>query len=238
MCARAPPADDAVMRIEKIMTHDVITVAPDTPLKDVALLLVANRISGVPVCGPDGEVLGVVSEADILRKAEGFAPDVGRAMAWLLRRLDGELDKISARTAGDAMTAPALTVGPAHQVSEVARLMVDHAVNRVPVVAGDRLVGIVSRADIVRAFTRSDEEIEHEVREDVLLGIMLLVPEEFDVSVENGRVVVSGRVNTQEDAQILVRCVQRIPGVLDVEADLRWELGEAPRGKHVGSGRA
>src|SRR5665647_3559680 len=155
------------MRIEKIMTRDVITAAPDTPLKVVAQLLVDNRISGVPVCGPNGEVLGVVSEADILRKEEGVSPDLARPLAWLVRRLDGELDKIGARTAGEAMTAPALTVRPTQHTSAVARLMVDYAINRVPVVAGDRLVGIVSRADLVRAFTRSDEEIEREIREDV-----------------------------------------------------------------------
>jgi len=224
------------MRIEKIMTRDVITVAPDTSLKDVAQLLVDNRISGVPVCGPNGEVLGVVSEADILRKEEGISPDLSRPIAWLVRKLDGELDKIRARTAGEAMTAPALTVRPAQHASDVARLMVDYTINRVPVVAGDRLVGIVSRADLVRAFTRSDEEIEREIREDVLLEIMLLAPGDVDVSVENGRVVMSGRLTTREDAEILERCVRRVPGVLDVEADLRWSPGASRRSRHVESG--
>jgi CBS domain-containing protein len=224
------------MRIEKIMTRDVITVAPDTSLKDVAQLLVDNRISGVPVCGPNGEVLGVVSEADILRKEEGISPDLSRPIAWLVRKLDGELDKIRARTAGEAMTAPALTVRPTQHASDVARLMVDYTINRVPVVAGDRLVGIVSRADLVRAFTRSDEEIEREIREDVLLEIMLLAPGDVDVSVEKGRVVMSGRLTTREDAEILERCVRRVPGVLDVEADLHWSPGDSRRSRHVESG--
>jgi CBS domain-containing protein len=227
------------MRIEKIMTRDVITVAPDTSLKDVAQLLVDNRISGVPVCGPNGEVLGVVSEADILRKEEGVSPDLARPLAWLVRRLDGELDKIGARTAGEAMTAPALTVRPTQHASAVARLMVDYSINRVPVVAGDRLVGIVSRADLVRAFIRSDEEIEREIREDVLLEIMLLAPGDIDVSVENGRVVMSGRLTTREDAEILERCVRRVPGVLDVEvSDLTWSPGDSRGSRHVESGRA
>jgi len=218
------------------MTRDVITVAPDTPLKVVAQLLVDHRISGLPVCGPNGEVLGVVSEADILRKEEGVSPDLSRPIAWLARKLDGELDKILARTAGEAMTAPALTVRPTQRASDVARLMVDNSINRVPVVAGDRLVGIVSRADLVRAFTRSDEEIEREIREDVLLEIMLLAPGDVDVSVENGRVVLSGRLTTREDAEILERCVRRIPGVLDVEADLRWSPGDSRRSRHMESG--
>jgi len=219
------------------MTRDVVTVAPDTPLKDVARLLVANGISGVPVCGANGEVLGVVSEADILRREEGFSPELARPIAWLVDKLDGELGKIGARTAGEAMTAPALTVRPTQHASEVARLMVDHMINRVPVVSGDKLVGIVSRADLVRAFTRSDAEIEREIRQEVLLELMLLPPGEVDVSVENGRVVLSGRVGTREDAELLERCVRRIPGVLDVEAELGWTHDDSRRGRRVESGR-
>ena len=218
----AAAADDAVMRVEQIMTRDVITVAPDMLLKDVAQLLVDNRISGVPVCGPKGEVLGVVSETDILRKEEGFSPDLPRLLAWLVSRLDGELQKITARTAGEAMSAPALTVRPTQHVSEVARVMVDTMINRLPVVNGNGLVGIVSRADLVRAFTQADDAIKSEVRDDVLRRTMLLSPGDFEISVEQGRVRVSGRVSTQADAEILKRCVQRIPGVLDVETDLQW----------------
>jgi CBS domain-containing protein len=226
-----PPdvADHVVMRIAEIMTREVITVSPETPLKEVARLLVTNRISGVPVCGPSGEVLGVVSEADILRKEEGVSPDLSRPLAWLARSLDGELDKVRARTAGEAMTAPALTVRPTQDVSEAARAMVDHVINRVPVVSDDRLVGIVSRADVVRAFIRSDEEIEHEIREDVLLRTMLLNTGDVDVSVGEGCVVLRGQVSTQEDAEILVRCVRRIPGVLEVETELRWHTPDSRR---------
>jgi CBS domain-containing protein len=225
------------MRIEKIMTCDVISVAPEMSLKDVARLLVAHRISGVPVCGPNGEVLGVVSEADILRKEEGVSTDLARPLAWLARKLDGELDKISARTAGEAMTTPALTVRPTQHVSDVARLMVDYTINRVPVVAGGRLVGIVGRADLVRAFIRTDAEIESEIRKEVLLEIMLLAPGEVEFTVENGRVVMSGHLNTREDAELLERYVRRVPGVLEVVSDLRWSRREA-RARHVESGWA
>jgi CBS domain-containing protein len=208
------------MRVESIMTREVISVPADMALKDVARVLVSNRISGVPVCGPHGEVLGVVSEADILRKVEGFSPDVSGPMAWLLHHLDGELDKVEARTAAGAMTTPALTARPAQQVSEIARLMVDNRVNRLPVVAGGRLVGIVSRADLVRAFTRTDEEIEREIRDEVLLRTMLLVPGEVDIQVKSGVVTMRGGVGTQQDAEILEHCVRRVPGVLDIRAEI------------------
>jgi CBS domain-containing protein len=220
---RTPPVRTMhEMRIQEIMTREVITVTPETPLKDVARLLVAHGISGVPVCGPNGTVLGVVSEADVLRKEEGIAPELARPLAWLVRHLDGELGKIGAHTAGESMSAPALTVRPTQHVSEVARLMVDYSVNRLPVVAKDGLVGIVSRADLVRAFVRSDSEIEHEIRNDVLVRTMLLEPGEVDVVVEDSVVTLRGHVRAKQDAEIVERCVRRVPGVLDVENALRW----------------
>ena len=226
------------MRVEKIMTRDVLTVASETPLKEVARLLVANGISGVPVCDASGHVLGVVSEVDILRKEEGVSPEMARPLAWLVRQIDGELAKISADTAGEAMTAPALTVRPTQQVQEVARLMIDYRVNRIPVVGPEGLVGIVSRADLVRAFIRSDEEIEREIRNDVLLETMMLEPGDVDVTVHDGRVVLSGRLHTHEDAEILERFVRRVPGVLDVEVEMGWESGDSFLDRHAGSNRA
>jgi CBS domain-containing protein len=224
--ADAPHAagtDDGRMRIQEIMTREVITVTPETPLKDVARLLVEHGISGVPVCGANGTVLGVVSEVDILRKEEGISPELARPLAWLVRRLDDELAKIGSHTAGESMSAPALTARPTQHVSEVARLMIDNSVNRLPVVSNDGLVGIVSRADLVRAFVRSDGEIEHEIRSDVLLRTMLLEPGQVDVVVENSVVTLRGYVPGKPDAEIIERCVRRVPGVLEVENALQWD---------------
>src|SRR5579864_8399843 len=123
------------MKIERLMTHEVATVRPDTSLKDVAALLTERHISGVPVCAEDGKVLGVVSEADILRTEQGIGPDVGGRLQWFFRRLDDDLDKVRARTAGAAMTAPALTVRPTDQTHVAARLMLLHHINRLPVVS-------------------------------------------------------------------------------------------------------
>jgi len=208
------------MKIEVVMTRDVLTVAPETPLKEVAGLLTRNHVSGAPVVDEEGAVLGVVSEADILRKVEGFSPEVGGRLAWVLRRLDGELEKICARTAGEAMTTPPLTVRPTQQVSEAARLMADHRINRLPVMSRGKLVGIISRADVLRAFERSDDELEREIREDVLRGALWLAPETFHVHVEDGVVALRGRVRTRQDAEDVVRLVRRVPGVLDVSAEL------------------
>ncbi len=208
------------MRVEKVMTRDVVTVAEDAPIKDVATLLTRNHISGVPVCDADGAVVGVVSEADVLRKEEGLSPDLGGRLRWLFRRLDGELAKVAARTAREAMTSPALTIRPTQQVSEAAHLMLAHRINRLPVVSRGKLVGIVSRADLLRAFERSDSELEREIREEVFRGALWLSPETFEIHVEDGVVTLRGQVGTRQDAEDVVRFVRRVPGVLEVSADL------------------
>jgi CBS domain-containing protein len=210
------------MRVEQVMTRDVITVAPESPLKDVARLLVESRISGVPVCAADGRILGVVSEADILRREDAASQVVPRVLAWLLDRFDGGAHKTGVRTAADVMTLPAITARPGQSAADVARLMVDNKINRLPVVTNGKLVGIVSRADLVRAFTRGDAEIEQEIREDVIFRTLLLVPDDFTVIVREGRAEIRGEVRTEEDAEILTRCVGRIPGVLAERADVTW----------------
>lgn len=208
------------MRVESVMTREVVTVTEDVPIKDVAALLTRCHISGVPVCDADGAVVGVVSEADVLRKEEGLAPGVGGRFAWLFRRVDDELAKVAARTAGEAMTSPALTIRPTQQVAEAAQLMISHKINRLPVVARGKLVGIVSRADLLRAFARSDDDLEREIREEVFRGALWLEPETFDIHVEDGVVTLRGRVGTRQDAEDVVRFVRRVPGVLEVSADL------------------
>jgi CBS domain-containing protein len=208
------------MKVERIMTRDVLTVAPELPLKQVAALLTDNHISGAPVCDADGAVVGVVSEADILRRAEGVPPNVGGRFRWLIHRLDGELGKVAARTAGEAMTSPPLTIRPTQPVAEAAQLMLQHRINRLPVVRRGALVGILSRADVLRAFERPDSELEEEIREDVLREALWMTPEAFHVHVEDGVVTLRGRVATEQDAVDVVRFVRRVPGVLDVSADL------------------
>jgi CBS domain-containing protein len=214
------------MKIERLMTRDVVSVTPDTPLKVVAQLLSANHISGLPVCDLKGAVLGVVSEADILRTEQGIGPDVGGRLRWFFRRLDDDLDKLRARTAGEAMTAPALTVRPVDQVSAAARLMLGYRINRLPVVSQGKLVGILTRADLVRAFHRTDDEITKEIRDDVLRGELWIAPETLAVTVEDGVVTVSGPVGTELDVESVIHSIRRVPGVVDVHSELHSRARE------------
>jgi len=202
------------MRVAELMTPDVLTVTPETPLKDVAELLSARGISGAPVVDEAGRVLGVVSEADILAK-ERRPPKQAR-LGRLLGHTEPGDAKAAARTAGEAMTAPALTIAPDRRVDAVAAVMLDRGVNRLPVVGRDgALVGIVTRADLVRAFVHTDEQIEREIREDVFLHELWLDPADFDLTVRNGEVTITGP-RTDGERELIERRIRLVPGVVSV----------------------
>lgn len=218
-----------MMIVRDVMTEDVLTVLPDTPLKDVAQLLVSRGISGVPVVAVDGAVLGVVSEADLLVKEQGADAITHRPLARI--RGEGEettaqLGKLRAVTAGEAMTAPAITVTPGRSIHEAAAIMTARHVNRLPVVDGHQLVGIVTRADLVRAYVRSDEELAGSIRQDVILKLLWLDPSIFALAVEDGVVSISGRVERRSTAEILERTIRLVPGVVDVHASVTWWLDD------------
>ena len=206
------------MRVRQLMTEGVITVAPDTSLRDAATVLVEHGVSGVPVVA-DGEVVGVLSEGDIVMKASG-GTERGALLTWLFD-LGIENERITARTVGEAMSSPAVTIAPNRPVHEAARLMVDEGVNRLPVVEKGKLVGILTRADIVRAFTRADGELADEIRDDILRRTFWAEPGSVKVAVTEGRVTLVGEVETEADMEMLPLFVSRVPGVVSVSTDLR-----------------
>jgi len=208
------------MKVKDVMTTEVATVEPDASLKDVARLLAERRISGVPVVAAEGEVVGVVSEADILFKECGEDGPQG-VLAWLIE--PGGIAKLDARTAREEMTSPARTIGPERPVAEAAKRMLEEAVNRFPVVDGDgRLLGIVTRADLVRAFVRPDAAIAREIREDVILKTLWIAPEALVVSVDRGAVRIGGHVESKSDAELIEAFARRVPGTVSVETELTW----------------
>jgi CBS domain-containing protein len=217
------------VKISELMHRDVISVSPETTLKDVAALLVRHRISGVPVCGPDGRVLGVVSEADILLKEQGVPLELGGFLGRLLDDAYGDSVRFDATTAGQAMTAPAVTVAPDQPVAEAARLMTARHVNRLPVVTGSTLVGILTRADLVRAFDRDDAAIADEIADDVLLRTLWIEPGSMDVRVDSGVVTLEGGVETRTIAEIVESYVRRVPGVVAVHSELTWAVDDTER---------
>ncbi len=230
------------MHVSDIMKRSVVTVRPEDSLRDVAERLVEHGISGVPVVGDSGAVLGIVSEADFLIRERGL-PEVHPR---LLDRLFGrgaerpaaELAKLAAKTAGEAMTSPAIVVTADTPVREAARIMSDRRINRLPVIEGEQLVGIVTRADIVRAFVRTDEELRAAVLDDVVRRAMWLDDRQVSVDVDGAVVRVTGTVERRSDVATLERLIREIPGVLDVVLDVSWRLDDAdirpPRQDMVG----
>ncbi len=219
------------MDVGSIMRRPVVTVRPETSLREVARLLVEHGISGVPVVDASGAVLGVVSEGDFVIR-EGGAP---RERPRLLDRLFGgetgptpeELAKVHATTAGEAMTAPAITADPRTHLADAARTMVERAVNRLPIVEDGRLVGIVSRADLVRAFVQSDDELRTTIVEDVVRRAMWLDDRKLGIDVADGRVTITGTLERRSDAGILERLIEQVPGVIAVTVETDWRFDDS-----------
>ena len=219
------------MRVRELMTEKVLTIGSEAPIKDVARILVDNGISGLPVCDIEGHVLGVISEGDILYKVHDPAEEHrGGPLGWII---DGtpntEYVKAQALTAGKAMTSPAITIAPYESVAQAAGIMCERGVNRLPVVKDEKLVGIVTRADLVRAFTRTDAEIEQELKKDVLDRMMWIDPGKVEVNVHSGVAALSGRLQTRSDVELLNRLAARVPGVVAVESTVVWDVDDTTR---------
>lgn len=211
------------MRVEDVMTTEVVTVEPGTSLKEVATILIERGISGLPVVEGD-EVVGVISEADLIAKERSGPHPRGGLLGRLLDRPDAREElKLDARVAREAMTAPAITIPAYWSVATAAERMLSEGINRLPVIAKGRLIGLVTRADLVRAFARSDAEIEREVREHVALEQELTYDRNpLDVRIRDGETTLTGRVDRRSLAELLPKMVARVPGVVGVQSELTW----------------
>ena len=217
------PADArrTAYRVANLMTPGPLTVRPSTPLKDVAELLSQHGISGVPVIEHDS-IVGIVSQTDIVAKERAPLVKRGRLARWFGRAPKRAVrDRYEARTAGQAMTSPAITIESWQTASSAVALMLDRDVGRLPVVQDGKLVGIVTRADLVRAFTRSDDEIERDIREEVLLRTFWIPDHDIQVTVRNGEVALEGVVESELVGELLGEAVRSVPGVVAVQTTLR-----------------
>jgi CBS domain-containing protein len=205
-------------RVSDVMTTSVVTVDRITPYKEIARLLAEHRISGLPVLKMGREVAGVVTEADLLAAQARTARrlrSAGRRTWPLPRRQHPGL------TAGELMTAPAVTIGPHATVPAAARLMDSHHIRRLPV-TDDRgiLVGVVSRRDLLSVFLRPDEDIAADVR-TVLDEILLAEPADADVNVRNGIVTLTGTPGPTAGPHgdlipLAIRLMWDVDGVVDI----------------------
>jgi CBS domain-containing protein len=206
-------------RVSDVMTTSVVTVDRITPYKEIARLLAEHRISGLPVIRMGHEVAGVVTEADLLAAQEQTARRLRSVAhrAWWPRR--GQ--RHPALTAGELMTAPAITISPNATVPATARLMNTHHVRRLPVVdSAGRLVGVVSRRDLLSVFLRPDEDITADIRK-ILDEILLAEPAEADVTMRNGIVTLIGTLSPRTGPHgdlipLATQLMWDVDGVVDI----------------------
>ena len=211
------------------MTTRVIWVKKDATFREMAVALKEHRVSAFPVVDDDHKVIGVVSEADMLTK-EALDDEPG-VLAGILHRRDQA--KARGVTAGDLMTTAVVAVRPEDTVEHAAKLMYDRRVKRLPVTDADgHLVGIISRADVLSVFDRTDEAIRNEITEEVLLSEFLADPLAFTVTVTDGIVTLSGRPETNETGHEIVRRVRHLQGVVAVRDRLDYPPAERPGGRY------
>jgi CBS-domain-containing membrane protein len=205
--------------VQEIMTTRVIWVSKDATFREMTVALREHRVSAFPVVDDDHKVIGVVSEADLLTK-EALDDEPG-VLAGILHRRDQA--KARGVTAGDLMTAAVVAVRPQDTVEHAAKLMYDRRVKRLPVTDADgHLAGIISRADVLSVFDRTDAQIRNEITEEVLLGGFLADPLVFNVTVKDGIVTLGGRPETNETGHEIVRQIRHVQGVVAVRDRLDY----------------
>jgi CBS-domain-containing membrane protein len=217
------------LTVRDVMTEDVVVVRPSTPFKEVARVLADRGVSALPVLDENDRLAGVVSEADLLYKEEYGQED---ARFRLLASPDERAarSKATADVAGQLMTSPAITISPDATLVAAAKLMDQRRVKRLPVVDADhRLIGIVSRADLLKTFLRDDDEIREEVIRDVFMRVLWAEPERFEVTVDDGVVTLSGELQLRSSTVIAVRLTRKVDGVVDVIDKLSYQIDDHDR---------
>ncbi|MFD5891733.1 CBS domain-containing protein [Streptomyces sp. NPDC060334] len=213
------------INVADLMTDEVVSVTPDTAFKEVAKLLAQHDISGLPVLDDEDRVVGVVSQTDLLARAA--ATHVPRQDTAPSRSL----------TAGDVMSAPAISVHAAETAADAARLLTRRGIERLPVVdEEDRLVGIVTRMDLLRLFVRPDAEIRRRIVEEVLTEVLDVPGGDVEVHVVDGIVALGGCLERQSQLPSLVSLVKQVDGVVSVESRVTARNDDTPAahaGRHA-----
>ncbi len=211
--------------VDDVMTTAVITVTAGATYRDVVDLLVKHRFSAVPVVDEFHRVTGVVSEADLLRKIEYAGVEAPRLFDGRRRR--GERVKASARTAADLMSSPPVTVLRGTSIAAAARLMDAEGVKRLPVVDDlGRLVGIVSRGDLLQVHLRPDDDIRADVQTGVVTPYLTGDGNAVTADVAEGVVTLTGRVDRWSTADIADRLIRQIAGVVQVVNKVEWDYDD------------
>jgi CBS domain-containing protein len=204
--------------VRNVMATRVVAVRKNASFKEMIVRMRRSGISALPVIDDDGGVIGVVSQADMLDKEADLATSDG-PLASVLRFGDNE--KAAGVTAAELMTSPPVTAGPDTPLAEAARLMRDHRVKRLPVInATGRLIGVVSRGDVLSVFARPDADIQREAAEEMIAESFVTDSRGLGITVHDGIVTLTGRPETPQAGRDLVEAVLHIDGVIAVRDQL------------------
>jgi len=200
-------------QVRDVMTTDVASVDLGASYKQVARVLTERSVNAVPVLDQAGHVLGMVSEADMLCKQERGHVPPGRGTRLRTR---SDQAKAAAQTAAALMTTPPVTINPDAYLGSAARLMNDRHIRRLPVVdSSGKLIGIVSRRDLLSVFLRPDEDIASDVHA-IIAGILLEDGSAVSVSVSDGVVTLAGSLSKPGLTPAAIRLASEVDGVVDV----------------------
>ncbi|HEU4420968.1 MAG TPA: CBS domain-containing protein [Pilimelia sp.] len=210
-------------KVRDVMTKKVVSVRQAAPFRDIVDVLTRAGISAVPVVDGDGRVLGVVSEADLLAKVE-FADGTDEPRFFEGRRHRVTRQKATGTVAGELMSAPVVTIGADVSIVEAAKLLESAGVKRLPVVDDEgRLVGIVSRRDLLSVFLRPDTEIRTEIRTEILGKLLRIDPVQVHVTVADGHVTLTGELECKSLTSLAAHLVERVDGVVHVTNQIRYQ---------------
>ena len=222
------------MRVKDVMSEPVISVSPDASIWEAVRLMLQHKISGLPVVDKSGNVVGIVTEGDFLRRVE--TGTVRRRPRWIELligpgKLAQEYVRASARKVSEVMTTEIHSISEDAPLDVAVSLMERHRVKRLPVLRGGQLVGMLTRANLLRALARTAKLFSPTSTDDVKIRRQLLEhlgqqqwapTEAIEIAVNNGVVTISGVITDERERQALCTAAENIPGVKKVEDRLAW----------------
>lgn len=220
------------MQAEAIMTTPVVGIEPTASISDAAGLMLSKKISGLPVIRNDGTLVGIVSEGDFLRREElGTQRSRSRWLEFLVSpgRAADEYVQANGRRIEEVMMAPVVTASPGASLTEIVELMARHHVKRIPVVDGGKVVGIISRSDLLRALLRVLPGLAPAVMDDEQIRQNILAElarqkwagkDMIDVAVNKGVVELSGAILDERERQAAIVAAENVAGVKAVKDNL------------------
>lgn len=218
------------MRAKDIMTRDVVTVKRSMPIRQVVRLMLERRISGLPVVNSDGSLAGILTEADLMIKETDPKPSLPVLswfgnLLWLERMVSGHR-KLEGLTAGDVMTHNVVTAEEDTPVHDLANRMMQFQVKRLPIIQHKHVVGIVTRADVLKVFLREDEALVREARR--VIEEFAVPGEELGATAFRGVIIVGGRIGAGR-LNALVQRLWKIDGVIGIDdRDVTHIVPQAP----------